>query len=392
MRIIVSVFATLLATAFASAAEACPSGWKIAHPASSEFSLCWQLKGDMLDVEMSHPGIVWIALGFGGAMAGTDAVIGRPDTGEILDVFIKGYDKNAIVPDERQNLNDTSVYVENARTIVKFSRALNTQDDEDSILSTGVTSPFIWAVGSSPGFSGHFTRGVMSVDWGAGALFSWNLNILLHAILMFFAWGVLMPLGVLIARYYKVTVKQNFPNELDNQFWWIWHRALLYFATLLAATGVILIWRTSINIDGNWHAIVGIAALVMGVGQIISGVLRGSKGGPVSDNGIPNPPHKVRGDHYDMTLYRRVFEVAHKNGGYISLALGFAAILLGVQHAGMHWIVSVVFILWCCIITGKFVYLQKNGRWVATYHAIWGMDVRHPGNRMRAKSTEENQQ
>lgn len=43
---------------------------------------------------------------------------------------------------------------------------------------------------------------------------------------MVVAWGVLLPLGILIARFFKVTPRQRWPAELDNKFWWYSHLTL----------------------------------------------------------------------------------------------------------------------------------------------------------------------
>ena len=37
-----------------------------------------------------------------------------------------------------------------------------------------------------------------------------------HARLMVLGWAVLLPVGVLVARFYKVTPQQDWPRELDN--------------------------------------------------------------------------------------------------------------------------------------------------------------------------------
>ena len=43
-----------------------------------------------------------------------------------------------------------------------------------------------------------------------GTLISW------HARTMVLAWGILAPLAVMIARFFKVLPSQNWPGELDN--------------------------------------------------------------------------------------------------------------------------------------------------------------------------------
>jgi Eukaryotic cytochrome b561 len=131
-----------------------------------------------------------------------------------------------------------------------------------------------------------------------------------HARLMVLAWSVLIPLGVLVARFYKVTPKQDFPVRLDNPFWWHAHRGLQYTGVFLSLVAVGLIWRKSANADAyGLHQLFGYALLILGFLQIIGAQFRGSKGGPTDvAKGLP-----LRGDHFDMTRRRRIFEGWHKS-------------------------------------------------------------------------------
>jgi hypothetical protein len=44
------------------------------------------------------------------------------------------------------------------------------------------------------------------------SLLSW------HGRLMVLSWGFALPMAILIARFFKVTKRQNWPQELDNKF------------------------------------------------------------------------------------------------------------------------------------------------------------------------------
>jgi len=166
-----------------------------------------------------------------------------------------------------------------------------------------------------------------------GSLVSW------HARMMVLGWGVLAPLAVFVARFFKVTPNQNWPEQLDNQLWWRSH----------------------------W----------MGQSvQIALGLRRGSKGGPTS----PAPDGSIRGDHYDMTPWRRKFEAMHKTIGYGVLILAALTILLGLWDVnGPRWI-WIAIVTWWVALVCLFVILQKRGMAVDTYQAIWGTDPVHPGN------------
>jgi Eukaryotic cytochrome b561 len=194
-----------------------------------------------------------------------------------------------------------------------------------------------------------------------------------HARLMVLAWSVLIPLGVLVARFYKVTPKQDFPVRLDNPFWWHAHRGLQYTGVFLSLVAVGLIWRKSANADAyGLHQLFGYALLILGFLQIIGAQFRGSKGGPTDvAKGLP-----LRGDHFDMTRRRRIFEGWHKSLGYSALALVVVTTMLGLALADAPRWMALVIAAWWLLLLAAFVILQKRGRAVDTYVAIWGKSFR----------------
>jgi hypothetical protein len=44
-----------------------------------------------------------------------------------------------------------------------------------------------------------------------------------HGRLMVLSWSFLLPVGMLAARYFKVTPGQDWPRVLDNKAWWRTH-------------------------------------------------------------------------------------------------------------------------------------------------------------------------
>jgi hypothetical protein len=190
-----------------------------------------------------------------------------------------------------------------------------------------------------------------------------------HARLMVLAWSVMIPLGVVVARFYKVTPKQDFPAHLDNPLWWHAHRVLQYSGVALAliAVGLIGLMNTHFSIK-NMHAAFGYALLILGLLQIIGAQLRGTKGGPTDvAKGLP-----LAGDHYSMTRRRRIFEYLHKRMGYAALALTVLTTALGLALADAPRWMALVILLWWLLLISVFVVLQKRGRAIDTYAAIWG--------------------
>ena len=197
--------------------------------------------------------------------------------------------------------------------------------------------------------------------------------IVVHAALMIFAWGILVPLCVILARFYKVTPEQDFPVRLDNPFWWRWHRWGQILAVVVSTLAFALMWG-EIGWAGlaSWHGRLGMAVVAIGWLQFSGSFLRGSKGGPTDPRANPSDPGTWRGDHYDMTLRRRVFEATHKLLGYAALILVLPVIWLGLSLSGIDiavWISALA--LWIVMVIGA-AGLQRTGRHVDTWVALWG--------------------
>ena len=142
--------------------------------------------------------------------------------------------------------------------------------------------------------------------------------------------------------------------------------------TLLA---VYLLYRQGLN-STSIHSRVGYVVLVLVAVQIALGYFRGSKGGPTA----PRTNGDLSGDHYDMSLRRRVFEALHKSLGYCLLLLAVAAIVMGLWHVNAPRWMWICVVSWWISLVSIFIVLQRKGYAIETYQAIWGPDPKHPGN------------
>jgi hypothetical protein len=207
-----------------------------------------------------------------------------------------------------------------------------------------------------------------------------------HGRFMVFAWAILMPVGIIIARFYKITPGQDWPQRLDNPFWFYTHRVLDYGVGVVMTAAVVPVilndpWQAPWR---NFHTLTGWSVFLLGWVQIVGSLFRGTMGGPIQ-GGIRRalPPEQWRGDHFDMTFRRVFFEFTHKFLGYLLLALSIVAIVLGLLIAdALIWMWLVLGVWWLGW-AGLFAWMQRQGRCIDTYQAIWGIDESLSGNRRR---------
>lgn len=197
-----------------------------------------------------------------------------------------------------------------------------------------------------------------------------------HARFMVLAWGVMAPSFVLIARFLKITPRQDFPRELDNQFWWKCHlHGQIMVLVLTFVAFVLILFARSGQI--GLHGFLGYSVLFCLTMQVTLGFGRGTKGGPTDQR----PDGSLHGDHYDMTRWRLAFEHLHKAIGYFTLSLAAATIVAGLWLSNAPRWMWILILGWWVVWGIAFVTLQKRGWAIDTYAAIWGTDPRHPGNR-----------
>lgn len=202
-----------------------------------------------------------------------------------------------------------------------------------------------------------------------GAALSW------HGRFMVLGWGILAPVAVLIARFFKIMPGQDWPRVLDNQTWWRTHWIGQSIVVILSVCALLLVLPLDFG-EASRHRVLGLTVLGLAVLQVVLGLCRGTKGGPTA----PHPNGSLSGHHYDMSLWRRIFEALHKTIGYSTLAIAALAILTGMWDANAPlWMWCAVAIWWPCLIIA-FIVMQRRGMAVDTYQAIWGDDPDLPGN------------
>jgi len=201
-----------------------------------------------------------------------------------------------------------------------------------------------------------------------------------HGRLMVMAWGILFPVSILITRFMKIAPRQQWPQELDSRAWFYFHVTVQLIGGALIAVALYFAWSAESAGLMHWlHRMVGWTVVTLYCVQVFGGAVRGTKGGP----GEPSPDGSLRGDHYDMTRRRVLFEYLHKFFGYAALGLAFVTMLLGLWIAnGFIWM-WVGLVGWWVLAGVIYAYCQRKGLALDTYQAIWGPNPNLPGNQRK---------
>jgi hypothetical protein len=210
-----------------------------------------------------------------------------------------------------------------------------------------------------------------------------------HAYLMVGVWFVLVPLCILTIRFGKPRPTLNgiqVKVSIWNAPWWWFsvHKYGLMLAIGLALAGAIVAIMVSRGFSGSLHAIFGITTVILGCLQIAGGWLRGTHGGRNYYTADPNEPATWRGDHYDMTRRRRIFEAYHKTAGYFVYFFAAGAVATGlIQYPipGLgEFIIAVVLAAFVASIVLEYKGYRYDG-----YRAAHGYNPEHPFNKAREK-------
>jgi hypothetical protein len=229
---------------------------------------------------------------------------------------------------------------------------------------------FAWLLTPISGASEHYIAA--SVAW--------------HGRLMVLGMGLLTPPVIILARFFKVTPRQDWPRQLDNPFWFVTHRRWGHVIGLIVAAGLAF----AVAADGlqapwrNLHVAGGWVVLALVLIQVVGSCLRGTHGGPIDPfTRRSRPPDQWPGDHFSMTRRRIAFEYTHKGAGYVLIVLSLLAISTGLVAADAPRWMPIAMGIWWLLMLVVFVHLQSRDRCLDTYQAIWGPDPALPGNRRR---------
>jgi len=132
---------------------------------------------------------------------------------------------------------------------------------------------------------------------------------LAHAAMMLIGWGILLPIGIMVARFTKKVKAGSKPP-----FWFQYHRIIQGTGLLFALIGFIIALSMVDSGEhfGNRHAKLGLATMIIGLLQPLNALIR------------PHPEPR--------TTMRLAWEILHKGLGYLVIIMAMAAIFLGMMQ------------------------------------------------------------
>ncbi|KAK1436992.1 hypothetical protein QVD17_02776 [Tagetes erecta] len=220
----------------------------------------------------------YIAMGFSpnGRMVGSSAVVGWVASGGIPNMkryFLGGQTPSQVLVDQGdlQILGNTSsVFSDSSRIYVAF-QLVTTQPSQRLVYAVGDSNN---PAPSAPSFrlTQHRTMVAIRLNYASGqgsqtkAPYS-NLKRA-HGILNMIGWGILIPIGAIVARYLK---------HLDS-LWFYMHTGIQSLGFILGLSGVIAGVVLDNRIDANVgrHKGLGVTILVFGFLQVLAFLARPS--------------------------------------------------------------------------------------------------------------------
>lgn len=158
-----------------------------------------------------------------------------------------------------------------------------------------------------------------------------------HGSIMLLSWGIILPLGVLSAKFLKRTK--------PNGIWFKYHRTFQIIGLILAIIGVaIAIAKFNVFKAGSGksflHGVIGLFVMFLGILQPINAFFR------------PHPANIGE----ETSYWRRLWEMLHKGSGWTVIGLACINILIGTRLPSQTSVMTSFVILYL-IALASIVYL-----------------------------------
>lgn len=305
----------------------------------------------------------YLAIGFGSGMVNSFAYVAWVDDegrGKVNTYWIDGQDALSIHP-TNGNLTYVRCNSENGIITFEFTRALippcpeKDKPECKNIIDPTTPLKIIWAMGarwSADHLSGINMHSVTSsrpvrvllMHGSAEAVEDLRPVLAVHGFMMFLAWGILLPGGILAARYLK---------HVKGDGWYKLHVYLQYSGLAIILLGFLF---AVAELQGLYlaslHVKFGMAAIFLACIQPVNAYFR--------------PKKPANGE--EVTPKRLVWEYLHVIVGRCAIVVGIAALFSGMKHLGdryggenVHGL-NLALIFWFLIGAMLVIYLEYRER------------------------------
>ncbi|XP_004494817.1 cytochrome b561 and DOMON domain-containing protein At3g61750 isoform X1 [Cicer arietinum] len=285
----------------------------ICKPVWNTYELRYTKKDDITTIILSAPYTIgWVGIGFSrdGKMNGSSAMVGwvnKHGHAKIKQFYLRGMKSSEVIADKGElplnnvpaavATNGADIYLAfQLQTAIPFGKqpvllAFSTKHPHEHHLSKHDDKTTIIFDFSSSGSKGPSSNGLIEMRKN-------------HGIVGIIGWGLILPVGAIVARYFKH----------KEPLWFYLHSVIQFigfaFGLVTVLLGLQLYSKMHVHIPA--HRGIGIFVLVLSILQILAFLLR------------PNKDSKIR----------KIWNLYH--GWFGRLALFFAAlnIVLGMQAAG----------------------------------------------------------
>nr|XP_043606108.1 cytochrome b561, DM13 and DOMON domain-containing protein At5g54830-like [Erigeron canadensis] len=273
----------------------------------------------------------YLAIGFGSEMENSFAYVGWVDvngTGRVNTYWIDGMNAQSLHP-----TNESLTYVrctsENGVITLEFTRPLDPSCNRkerkecNNIIEPTTPLKVIWAMGAKWSLD-HLTQSNMHsvksnkpvrvslIRGSAEAEEDLRPVLAVHGFMMFLAWGMLFPCGILAARYTK---------HLPGDIWFKIHVYSQYSGLAITFLGILFAVAELRGFHlSSVHVKLGFLTILMGCIQPINAYFRPKK--PDADN-----PSKER----------VIWEYIHTYVGRCSIFVAIFALISGMKHLGERY-------------------------------------------------------
>lgn len=365
-----------------------------------QVTLFWTLPEGLTSISMAARGEKksnYLAIGFGSGMVNSFAYVGWVDDsgkGHVSTYWIDGKDALSVHPTS-ENLTDVRCRLENGVITFEFTRPLDPSCSGRLECNNKIdsTTPLkvVWAMGARWSEDHLSERNMHSVTsskpvrvllmrGSAEADQDLRPVLAVHGFMMFVAWGILLPGGILSARYLK---------HVKGNGWYQIHVYLQYSGILIILLGVLF---AAAELRGFYitsvHVKFGITAIVLACMQPVNASLR--------------PKKPANGE--EISARRILWEYLHVIVGRCAIVAGMAGLISGMRHLGqrygdediqgLDWALILWFVIGALIV----VYLEYrerkrkrrdrslgNGNWVlGNFEEEDSVDLLHPNRTLES--------